>query len=268
MFYVVSKIMTALTLPSSIAVTAIGVGTLMLFAPRLARLGKKLAIFGLALLLLLGIAPIGNVLIHPLEERFAGGKEPTSSDGITGIIVLGGFEESWVSSGRRLLSINEAAERLTETVRLALRLPETRVVFSGGAGGILQANQDAAGEVGSYLRDVGIAPDRIVLEGRSRNTHENAVFTRDLVTPKSGERWLLITSAYHMPRSVATFRKAGFDVIPWPVDFRTRDAGDMLRAFDTIPDGLKRVDLASREYAGLVAYWLTDRSDALWPGPR
>ena len=150
-------------------------------------------------------------------------------------------------------------------MRLARRYPEARIVFTGGSGAILRPGADAAGPVGRYLTDVGISPERIVLEDKSRNTHENALFTHDLVKPKAGERWLLVTSAYHMPRSVGIFRKAGFDVTAYPVDFRTRDAGDAARVFDSIPDGLKRVDLASREYAGLLAYWLTGRSDSIWP---
>ena len=77
---------------------------------------------------------------------------------------------------------------------------------------------------------------------------------------------MLITSAYHMPRAMGSFRAAGFQVEPWPVDYRTRGSADLTRPFDKVSEGLRRVDVASREWVGLVAYWLTGRSDALFPG--
>ena len=105
------------------------------------------------------------------------------------------------------------------------------------------------------------------MERRSRNTLENAEFSRDLVNPKPGERWLLITSAFHMPRSVGLFRKAGFAVEPYPVDWRTGDRFD-LAAFSTVgADGLTRTDTGIREWMGLIAYRLAGKIDQLLPGP-
>jgi uncharacterized SAM-binding protein YcdF (DUF218 family) len=269
MFFPASKLLTALMLPSSIVALLIGAGVLLLLArPHAARLGKRLVLSGLALLLLLGIAPVGNVMLLPLERRAEalGGSVPAGS--ATGIILLGGFEEGWITAGRPALALNEAAERLTETVLLAKRHPAAKVVFTGGANNLLSGGAEATARVRDYLVAFGLPADRIVLEGQSRNTHENAEFLRPILQPKAGQRWLLVTSAYHMPRSVSIFRKSGFDVTAYPVDFRLRDSGDVLRPFDSIPDGLKRVDLAMREYAGLVAYWLTGRSESLWPAPR
>ena len=107
-----------------------------------------------------------------------------------------------------------------------------------------------------------------MLEISSRTTDENARFTRKLVSPKPGERWLLVTSAHHMPRSVGVFRKAGFDVEPYPVDWRTRGWIDASMPFDRLSGGLACADAAVHEWVGLVAYWLAGRSDALFPGPR
>jgi uncharacterized SAM-binding protein YcdF (DUF218 family) len=113
----------------------------------------------------------------------------------------------------------------------------------------------------------GIAKSRIILESKSRDTDENARFTRELLLPKPGERWLLVTSAHHMPRSVGVFRAAGFPVEAYPVDFRTRGVVDLLRPFSNVGDGLRRTDTAAREWVGLVAYWATGRSAELFPGP-
>jgi len=105
------------------------------------------------------------------------------------------------------------------------------------------------------------------MERGSRNTQENAEFSKALAAPKNGERWLLVTSAYHMPRSVGVFRKAGFDVEAYPVDWRLGERADLLRFSTLALDGLERVDVATREWMGLVAYWATGKIDRLLPGP-
>jgi uncharacterized SAM-binding protein YcdF (DUF218 family) len=105
------------------------------------------------------------------------------------------------------------------------------------------------------------------MERRSRNTVENAQFSKALVAPKDGERWLLVTSAFHMPRSVGLFRKAGFAVEPYPVDWRVGGRGDLLSFTNIAADGLGRTDLGVREWVGLIAYWATGKIDDLFPAP-
>jgi uncharacterized SAM-binding protein YcdF (DUF218 family) len=117
------------------------------------------------------------------------------------------------------------------------------------------------------LTALGVAPERLILENRSRNTHENAVFTKELVTPKAGETWLLVTSAFHMPRSMALFRKAGFEVRPWPVDYRTSGVEGFGVFRDNAADALQNTTVAIREWIGLLAYWLSGRIDEPFPGP-
>lgn len=88
-----------------------------------------------------------------------------------------------------------------------------------------------------------------------------------VIYARSFSKTLSGTSAYHMPRAVGVFRKAGFAVEPYPVDWRTRGAQDELRPFASVGDGLRRVDTAVREWVGLAVYWLTGRSSELFPGP-
>ena len=117
------------------------------------------------------------------------------------------------------------------------------------------------------LESLGIPRARITLEDRSRNTVENAVLSKAIAQPKPGERWLLVTSAHHLPRAVGVFRKAGFPVEAYPVDWRTRGPEDALRPFASVGDGLRRSDTAVREWVGLAVYWLTGRSSELFPAP-
>ncbi len=268
MFYYAAKIFWLFAQPSSLSLMALGLGFAMLALTRRRRLGLSLAAFGMIILLAGGFLPIGNYLVYPLEQRFSQVTLPDEGSDVSGIIILGGFEDGWVSEGRPGLAVNEAAERLTEGVRLAKRWPNARVVFTGGVGGLFAGGSDAAGPVGQFLTDVGIAPDRIVLEGASRNTWQNAVLTRELVNPKPGERWVLVTSAFHIPRAVGVFRRAGFEIIAAPTDYRTRDERDLLRLFSSMPDGLKRFDLGVREWIGLLGYWLAGRTDRLFPSPK
>jgi uncharacterized SAM-binding protein YcdF (DUF218 family) len=117
------------------------------------------------------------------------------------------------------------------------------------------------------LESLGVPNGRVVAEDKSRNTVENARFSRELAQPKPGERWLLVTSAYHLPRAIGIFRKAGFPVEAYPVDWRTRGTGDVLRPFPTLGEGLRRTDTAMREWVGLLAYWIGGQSSELFPGP-
>jgi uncharacterized SAM-binding protein YcdF (DUF218 family) len=117
------------------------------------------------------------------------------------------------------------------------------------------------------LENIGIGKDRLIVERDSRNTYENALFTKQLVTPKPGERWLLVTSAYHMPRSMGIFRKAGFDVEAYPVDWRMSGRDGLFSFTNVGTDGLGRTEVAVREWIGLLAYRLRGRTGELLPGP-
>jgi uncharacterized SAM-binding protein YcdF (DUF218 family) len=123
---------------------------------------------------------------------------------------------------------------------------------------------DFAGEM---LESLGISRSRLTIERQLRNTLENAEFSKALVSPSPGERWLLVTSAYHMPRSVGLFRKAGFPVEPYPLDWRIGARDDLFRFTNIALEGLSRTDIAVREWLGLIAYRLSGKTDALFPGP-
>jgi uncharacterized SAM-binding protein YcdF (DUF218 family) len=264
MFFIASKVIFFCIQPSSIAFIALLAGVLLI--RRCPRWSARFLWTGLAIIILFGFLPGGNILVLPLEERFATRVPPSPQEKITGIIVLGGFEEITTTRARGGLALDEAAERLTETLRLARALPDAKVVFTGGRGSLFSTD-GIAGPVRQFFIDAGIAADRIVTENNSRNTYENAIFTKALLKPSQQDRWLLVTSAYHMPRSIGVFRKVGFDVVPYPVDFRTTGWGDAYSPFDSIAAGLQRTDLAAKEWIGLLAYWMTGRSSALFPGP-
>lgn len=264
MFFYLSKIVWFFFQPSSALLVLALIGSALLFT-RWWRLGRFTVAAALILMAVAGLSPLGQALILPLEERF-----PQLADNAPapdGIIVLGGAFDTVVSPARGVATLNEAAERLTALVTLARRYPQAQLVFSGGSGQVFFAGAPEAEIARLMLSEAGLDPDRLVLEGQSRNTFQNALLTKGVLRPKASERWLLVTSAYHMPRAIGCFRRVGFPVTAYPVDYRTRGAADLIRPFDKVSEGLRRVDLATREWVGLTVYWLTGRSSAFFPAP-
>jgi uncharacterized SAM-binding protein YcdF (DUF218 family) len=264
MFFYASKILGFFAIPSNFVIL-VGILGALLLRTRFARAGWGLVVGSLLLLALLGLSPIGNALIVPLEERFPAWDHSRGAP--HGIVVLGGAISPDVSHARNAVALNEAAERLTVIAELARRYPDARIIFSGGSGALVLNDRPEAEFALRKLESLGVPPGRVIAEDKSRNTVENAHFSRELAQPKPGERWLLVTSAYHLPRAVGVFRKAGFPVEAYPVDWRTRGMADTLRPFPTLGDGLRRTDTAMREWLGLVAYWVSGRSSELFPGP-
>lgn len=261
-FFYVSKLAWFFVQPSSL-IALLLIGGLVLTLWR-RRWGVGLMGLGAVLYLVAGFSPLGHWLMIPLEERFA--RPHLTGARVDGIVVLGGSVDTLVSRARGVTALNEAGERLSAGAALARRFPEARLVFTGGSNDILYDGMTEAGAAKDFFARLGIAPERIALEDRARNTAENAALTEALVEPRPGERWLLVTSAFHMPRAVGCFRAAGFPVTPWPVDYRTRGPADAARPFPRASEGLRRVDLAAKEWAGLLAYYLTGRTPALLPG--
>lgn len=259
-----SKLLGFFLLPSNLLILLALIG-ILLMGTRFRRLGQILTICAVLLLAVIGIAPVGNALLMPLEERFP--KWDPRSGSPHGIIVLGGAVSPDVSSVRGEIALNEAAERMTAIAKLAREHPDAKIVFTGGSGRLFGGASEAD-FVSELFESFGIARERIILESKARNTIENATLTKALVNPKPHERWLLVTSAHHMPRSIGIFRKAGFPVEAHPVDFRTRGPDDLTVTFGSIASGLGRTDNAMHEWAGLVVYWLTGDTSELFPGPQ
>lgn len=265
MFYYVSKIAWFFATPSNLLISLILLGLTLIFFKRLRRLGLSLAFTFTILTIALGLLPIASYIMLPLEERFPAFQDDGKP--VDGIILLGGSVEAADSVSRGRIIANESAERLIETIQLAHRYPNARILISGGGGTVFGDGTAEAPVIAAFLKSLGTDPARLVVEERSRTTYENAVFSRDIAKPKEGERWLLVTSAWHMPRAVGVFEKAGFPVTPYPVDFRTGVGSDNLSPFAFISDGLRRLDIGAKEWAGLIAYYAADRTTALFPEP-
>jgi uncharacterized SAM-binding protein YcdF (DUF218 family) len=233
------------------------------------RLGTWLLCGVTTTLAVITVLPIGLWLLIPIESRFA---PPALPERIDGVIVLGGAVEPHTSALRGQIALNEAAERVTALIELARRYPDARLVVSGGLGALVGGPGHPARALEAFYGQHGVDVARILFEERSRNTHENAVLTKDLVRPDPDERWLLVTSAHHMPRSIGVFRQAGWPVIAYPVDYRSTGRVDLQAVLGRLaePDVAARLlelDLAIKSWGGLVAYRLLGWSSSLFPAP-
>lgn len=251
MFFLISKLIENLLLPSN-AIAFVAFIGVALFLLRMKRAGITLMMIASLSLLVFGWSPAGNAALLLLEDRFP--RPATLPDEITGIVVLGGEINTHISAERSTAALNDAGERLTSTAELARRFPDARIILSGGIGHLLQGHgKTESAYARNILLGVGVPAERIELEERSRNTCENATESRKLAHPAANDTWLLVTSANHMPRAVACFRAAGFRVIAYPVDYRTRPS-DLWRPNKSIAEGLSATDLATHEWLGLAAY--------------
>jgi uncharacterized SAM-binding protein YcdF (DUF218 family) len=262
--FTLSKIFWLLASPDSLYLILLCTGAVLTFT-RWRRAGVKLLVGMSVVGVVVATVPFGTWLLIPLENRF-----PTVTalpDRVNGVVVLGGAVRQHITAARGQPALTGAAERMTEFVALARRYPSARLVFTGGSGSLFDQSLKETMVARALFTQLGLDVSRIVFEDRSRNTYENAVMTRELVAPKPGETWLLITSAMHMPRAHGAFAKAGWRVIPYPVDYQTTGIYDWGFGF-SLSSGLDGIAYAMHEWIGLVAYRAMGWTDAIFPTPQ
>ena len=263
MFFVLSKITPVLLLPSNVLLL-LGLIGLLLMLTRFRRAGQRMLIASFVLIVVIGLSPVGSLLIYTLEQRFP----PWHATGRTpdGVVVLGGAISPRLSRAYGITQLNGSAERVVVIPTMARAYPNARIVYSGGDASLLANEGREASFLSPLLESFGIPRGRVVIEERARNTYENAVFTKQMMQPKPGELWLLVTSAAHMPRAIGCFRRAGFPVEAYPVDWSMAPPAPVWPS-RSILGGLRALDSAFHEWTGLLAYWLRGRTSEFFPRP-
>ena len=264
MFFYLSKIFWFVVNPGNLFLLVVGLGFIASLTKRFRRLGQVIMGAALFCAVVLSFLPIGNFLLGQLENRFP---FPASlPENVDGIIVLGGVVDAKKTLNRGQTSFGGAIGRLTEFNKLAKEYPEAKLVFTGGSGSFLDQEHKEAHYVTSFLTDLGLDTDRIIFEDQSRNTWENAVFSKESADVTEDETWILITSAFHMPRSVGCFRKVGWKVVPYPVAYRTFSNPTFSFNFNFLGN-LGGLSGAIHEWIGLVAYYWTGKTSEIFPSP-
>lgn len=262
MFFALSKILWFLFKPGTVVLVGLSIGVVLLWS-RWRRLGRWVVTLSVVAILVMAMVPLGTVLGLMLENRFPVVRKLPGR--VHGIVVLGGVVDQLVTRARGQIAIGGAVERLTEFAALARRYPEARLVFTSGSGLLLRQDVKEADVVAPLLATLGLDPGRVIFERQSRNTFENAVMSHALVDPKPDQTWILITSAFHMPRAVGSFRAAGWRVIPYPVDFAMRGDEGLTLTFTL--GGVGGLGGVLHEWVGLAMYRLSGKTDAFFPAP-
>lgn len=266
MLFELSKILWWFFQPTRLWLILVLLGVVLLYIGR-QNVARGLLTFAVISAFFSMFFPVHSWIAGPLENRFSRLTElPLKVDGI---LVLGGAVDELITASTGQPALNHAAERMTEAVALARRYPTAKLVFSGGSSLVSQtdlSNSITEADVAKLLFDnLHIYPLRLFFERESRNTWENAVNTKALINPQEGETWILVTSAYHMPRSVGIFRKVGWNVIPYPTDYRTIPGSRQPNI--GFSEKLYIIDQTAKEWVGLVSYYLLGRTSAVFPAP-
>ncbi len=263
MFFTLSKIFWVFAQPLNALCLLALLGLLIRLFWRQA--GQGIMNAALILILVLGILPIGPLMLAWLERQYpAPHALPANVDGI---IVLGGAFETHLSKTHNQIVANDQVDRMFCFVNLAQRYPQARLVFSGGAGDIINPEAMESDDARAFFKLAGLTRD-IIYEERSRNTYENALYTQDIVKPKQGENWIVTTSAYHMPRTVGIFEKLNWHIIPYACDPKTDGTYALDNRMPGVTGNFGMMNTALKEILGSIVYYLTGKSAfILPPGP-
>ncbi len=216
------------------------------------RLGRALLLLAIVALWALGSSAVAQRLALPLERFFPapgpGGKADAA-------VVLAGTVDLRRSSLERI-EFYDRPERIIEGARLVREGRVRWLVISGGSGDAFLPEAAEAEFLAAFAKELGVASSSILLQTRSRNTHEDAVHTAELLRERGIDRFFLVTSGFHMPRAVACFRKAGLDPVAYPVDFRATPLESSPISYLPTASALALSTLAAHEYVGYAGYWI------------
>ena len=246
--------------PSSLMAIALLLATMAL-AARAHRLAGILAAVALLIVAVPTTFDVAGRLAWELERRVE--RPAEMPDEVDGILVLGGAVEWQISRERGQLTLNSAGERMLAAAALARRYPQARLALTGVYREDVEHDFVAASEDGSLIFGEEYRGRRVEFIGESRSTYEDALLALERLNPRAGETWLLVTSAIHMPRALATFRNLGWSLTPYPVDYRTAGEPPLINPHPHPAESLAALDDAAREWGALLVYARLGRID--WP---
>lgn len=257
MMFIVAKFMAFLTQPLA-WVAALLFLTLVLIR-RHPQAASRLGAAALVLLLLLGWEPLPDALLRHLEAQYPPmARQHIPADAV-GVVVLGGaLESAYVWSVPTQSALNDGAERMTEAVALLRQQPQLKLLFTGGEGELFGGDLSEAERAKVFFASQGLDTQKLLFESASRTTYENAALSKRLPGVDAAQHWLLLTSASHMPRAMATFRQNGWNVSAYPVDFRAGKVTPWSQY--TLDRGVKKWRIGLHEVIGLLAYKLSGRA--------
>lgn len=261
LFFFTSKLVWLFASPDSLLLILILVTLIFLYIGK-QKIARTLLTIISGFLIVIAFFPVGEWLLFPLEYRFQ--TNPQLPDKVDGIIVLSGAEAAELSHLWDQVELGGAAERDLMFLTLARQYPQAKLVFTGGTGSLLKQEYKAADIAEKLFDDLGFDTKRIIFERESRNTYENVIYSKKIIKPEKNNKWILITTSWHMPRSVGIFCKADWPVTPYPVDHQTKK-GNIFRIDFDLSKNLVTLKTAIKEWLGLFAYYLSGKTTAFLP---
>jgi len=226
--------------------------------------GNKILLTASVLFLIIGLLPIGYNMLAYLETRYE--RPQTMPSKVDGIIVLGGTFNSTLRDQTGKVAANGNINRMIDFVDLATQYPRAKLVFTGGSGSLIQPDRKEADDAKEFLEMMGFKRiNDVIFERKSRNTYENAKYSKELAKPKAGETWILVTSAFHMPRSMGIFKQQEWEVIPYPSGPRTYGKYRLKPNVFGLLGSFITLDMALREFIGISVYYFSGKSAFLLP---
>ena len=205
--------------------------------------------------------PIGDWALLPLEQCNSDQGMPMRVDGV---FILGGGVNTRLSDQRHAIAFNDSSERIFALLKLLKQYPNAQFIYSGGSSSLKQNSIGEAEYVKQFLDDMAVRPQTMGFESQSRNTYEDALLNKEIYGKTPKQNWLLVTSAFHMPRSYGLFQKMGQKTetmfFPYPVDYKTGGQFKFELRMDML-ENLLKLDTAAHEYVGLLFNLLLKRSD-------
>jgi len=212
------------------------------------KIGKILIIAAIIFYYFFSISPVADLVISPLENQYKN-KEQRLSDVENIVLLIGGVKKGDLPISSKLGE--SSLFRTVKAVEIYFQAEHKPTIIISGSDPISSSSRPAE-EIAKFIQSFNVSKENILLEEKSKNSYQSAKEIKKII---GDESFILITSAYHLPRSVYIFRKMGLDPIPVPADFKAEENYNILDFFPD-PRNLKKCDLAFHEYFGLLYYHL------------
>ena len=246
--FLFKKLVAPFLMPVPFCLALVFAGLFLLWFTGRQRAGRWLATAGALLLLFFGYGFASHGLLASLERRYAPVADAAQAAGrVRWVVVLGGGSSSDAGLPPAARLSEASLQRLVEGVRLQRQLPGSRLLLSGGS--VFGSDPDAE-TMRALALSLGADPATLVQDAASPDTETQAQVVRAQL---GGEEFFLVTSASHMPRAVALFRKAGTNPLPAPTHFLAQESRGISPS-DFFPGagGLRRAEASVYEYLGLA----------------
>ena len=263
-FYSLSKALWSIFQPTQILVYLLLLVLILSFFNK-NKFSKIVSSITIILFILIIFLPNGTYLLWKLEDTYTIPKSFPNK--IDGILILGSGINPFLTYQHSQIILNEKIERITESIKLMKQFPDAKGVYSEGAPITAKTKLTNIDVVKMFYKEMGADNKKIIFENKSRNTYENFIFSRKFINNNNSDKWILLTSAYHMKRAMSVAEKLELNFIPYPVDYRLQTAYNWKLVYivkgRNFLTNLNHFQLAVHEYIGLIVYYLTKKSNKI-----